>query len=175
VELLRTAARESRIVAGVLLVAVAFGIGLYDERDAKHLADRDFALCGTAPVTGCTSREAPVSTGWTESSGNAFRKVWRISVVTGPHTTVSVSGLRQEQVAPFAAEGRAELRYHDGRLAAIAAADGTTIKVPFALTRRTIVLGILAAVLFLAGGGLLAWGFARINNRPRPPRYPASP
>lgn len=166
--LLKTAAHDARIATGVLLVVVAAAVGFYDKHSAERLGDRDFALCGAAQISsGCTSKEAPVSTGWTESNGNGFRRTYHVSVATGAHVTVSVGDLSKDEVAPFESQQQAELRYRQGRLAAIVATNGATIKVPFAFTWHVIELGVVAGVLFLVGAGLFAWGFARINNRPR--------
>ena len=169
-ELLRKAAREPRVVAGLLIALLAVGVGYYDKTSSQQLADRDFAICGRAQIApGCSSRMARIFTGWTASSGNGFRRVYHVTVATGRRTTETIDGLSKADVAPFQAFTRAELRYRQGRLTAIVGADGSTIKIPFAFTRKAIELGIVAFVLLAAGGGLFAWGFARINNRPHAP------
>jgi hypothetical protein len=168
-ELLRRAAHEARVSVGIVLVALAAFVGYYDKLDSQRLADRDFALCGAAQtVRDCTSKIAPVFTGWNASSGNGFRRVYFVSVATGRHSTVTIGGLSKADVVPFESQKLAELRYRQGRLAAVVGPTGATIKVPFAFTHKAIGLGIVAGVLALAGGGLFAWGFARLNNRPRP-------
>ncbi len=167
--LLRSAAHEPRVVVGVLLIALGAGVGYYDERDSGQLADRDFALCGGRQLSpDCSSRTALVFTGWTESSGNGFRRVYHVSVATGRNSTETIEGLSKSDAAPFESSTLAGLRYRQGRLVAIVSANGATLKVPFAFTRKAIELAIVGGVLLLAGGVLFAWGFARINNRPRP-------
>jgi hypothetical protein len=170
VSLLKDAAHDVRVVLGVVLAMLAAGVFYYDEHDARSLASRDFALCGAAQIRpGCTSRHAAVFTGWTASSSNGFHRVYHVSVATGRHSTETIGGLSKAEVAPFESLGEAELRYRQGRLTAIVGTGGATVKVPFAFTRKAVELAGISTFLVLAGGGLFAWGFARLNNRPRPP------
>lgn len=111
-ELLRRAAREARVVAGLLIAVLAAGVGYYDKLASQQLTDRDFAVCGRAQIAPeCSSRMAPVFTGWTASSGNGFRRVYHVTVATGRRTTETIDGLSKADVAPFESVRRAELRY----------------------------------------------------------------
>lgn len=111
-ELLRRAAREARVVAGLLIAVLAAGVGYYDNLASQQLTDRDFAVCGRAQIAPeCSSRMAPVFTGWTASSGNGFRRVYHVTVATGRRTTETIDGLSKADVAPFESVRRAELRY----------------------------------------------------------------
>lgn len=164
----RRALREPRVVAGVLLVAASVLAGWLVKRGAEQQASRDFAACtAAAPAPDCTMRTLPVSTGWTSSSGNGFRRTYSVSVQTGRHSSFSLNGLNHTTVRPFEGRQVADVRYRSGRLTAIIAADGTALEVPFAFTRRVLVSGALVGAAFLVGAGLLAWGLTRVNRAAR--------
>ena len=164
----RRAAHEPRIQIALALILAAVPIGWYAKHQAETRANDDFAACGGArPAPDCTSKQQPISTTETTSVGsNGYDQSWSISVQTGPHSFFSMSGLSHDTVRPFEHASTAEARYHDGRLAAVVAQDGTALKVPFAFTRTLAVEGGAVGVLVLAAGGLIAWGFTRVNALP---------
>ena len=164
--MLRRALHEPRVIIGVLLVTVAAAGGWLLKRSAEAQASKDFAACGAAqPAADCTTRVLPIDTAWSESSGNGFRRTYALSVQTSRHSSVSLNGLSATTVEPFTHQNDANVRYRGGRMTAVVAQDGTALKVPFAFTRRVFVSGALVAFAFLAGGGLLAWGFTRVNRK----------
>jgi hypothetical protein len=165
----RRAVREIRVIAGLILIAAAIAVGVFELSRVTGQADRDFATCGLAitPAADCESKHRPVSVGWVSSSSNGFRREYEVSVETRPSFTFSLGGLSKSDIAPFEGLESAEVRYHEGRLTAIVAPDGTALKVPFAFSKE-----LLFAVGFAFAGGLLgmgsiAWGFTRINRTPK--------
>jgi hypothetical protein len=161
--------REIRVVGGLLLIVVAVAIGAWAARDTTRQADRDYAVCGEAVTTAhdCVSKRRPVRVGWVSSSSNGFRREYEVSVQTRPNFTFTVGGLSEADVAPFQGLQEAEVRYRQGRLVAIVAVDGTSLKVPFSLNKRLVVFAATAFALFLLGIGSLAWGFTRVNRNSR--------
>lgn len=169
----RRALHEPRVVLGVLLVAAAVLAGFLVKHGAEQQASRDFAACaGASPAPDCTTRSLPVSTSWTSSSANGFRRTYSVILQTGRHSSLSLNGLDHAAVRPFEDQPVADVRYRSGRLTAIVAADGTALEVPFAFTRRVLLAGALVGAAFLAGGGLLAWGLTRVNRTPVEPSGP---
>jgi hypothetical protein len=164
----RRAAREIRVVGGLLLLVAAFATGLYEVNRATAQADRDFALCGgVQQASHCVSKRLPVSVGVIQSSGNGFRREFQVVVRTGPNVTVMLSGLSKADVAPFEGLETTEVRYRQGRLVAFVAPDGTTLKFPFDLTRELLIVLGSAALAGLLGMGSIAWGLTRVNRTPR--------
>ena len=165
----RRAAREPRVVGGLLLVVAALAVGAWIAHDVTRQADRDYAACGKAVTTApdCVFKRRPVSVGWVSSSNNGFRREYQVSVQTRPNFTYTVGGLSAADVEPFQGLEEAEVRYRQGRLVAIVAPDGTSLEVPFAFSKRLVVFGATAFGLFLLGIGSLAWGFTRVNRNSR--------
>jgi hypothetical protein len=164
----RRAAREIRVVGGVLLIVVAVTAGFFELHRVRQQADRDFALCGGfRQVHDCVSKLRPVSVSWTESSNNGFRREYEVVVQTRPNVTVSLGGLSKADVAPFEGLQTTEIRYRQGRLVAFVAPNGTALEFPFAFSvHLLVVLGSLI-VAGLLGAGSVAWGFTRVNRTPR--------
>jgi hypothetical protein len=165
----RRAASEIRVVGGLLLIAAAVALGAWVAHDVTRQADRDYAVCGEGVPTGldCVSKRRPVNVGWAESSSNGFRREYELAVQTRRNVTFTVGGLSAGDVAPFQGLQTAEVRYRQGRLVAIVAPDGTSLKVPFAFTKRLLVYGSTALVLVLLGMGSVAWGLTRVNRNSR--------
>ena len=165
----RRAAREIRVVGGLLLIAAAVGLGVWVAHDVTRQADRDYVVCGAGVPTAleCASRRRPVKVVWVVSSSNGFRREYELAVQTRPHVTFTVGGLSAADVAPFQGLQTTEVRYRQGRLVAIVAPDGTSLKVPFAFSKRLLVNGSTALVLFLLGMGSVAWGLTRVNRNSR--------
>jgi hypothetical protein len=167
----RRAAREIRVAGGLLLLVAAVAVGAWVANGVTRQADRDYALCGHVVMTtpDCVVTRRPVGVGWTESSSSGFRRGYVVSVQTSPSVTLSIGGLSEAEAGSFSRLGTAaELRYRQGRLVAILAPDGTSLKVPFAVTKRLLVDGSAALVLGLLGMGSMAWGLTRVNRTPRP-------
>jgi len=161
------AAREPRVIAGVLLLLVAVLLGYAGYRHVRSKADRDYAHCApTPPPSDCQTRRKPLAIVTTRSSSDAFRKHYSLSVQTGDATTLSLA-VSGAVAAHFGGRSTADVRYRHGHPAAIVAADGATVEVPFILDTRLAVAGGLGAALLMLGGGLLAWGLTRVNRRPR--------
>jgi hypothetical protein len=165
----RRAAREIRVVGGLLLIGAGLATGAWVAADVTRQADQDYAICGkvvpSAPQ--CVAKQRPISVGWVQSSSNGFRREYELNVQTRPNFTFSVGGLSAADVAPFQGLRAAEVRYREGRLVAIVAPDGTSLKVPFAFTKRLLVYGSTACALALLGIGAVAWGFTRVNRNSR--------
>jgi hypothetical protein len=164
----RRALHEPRVIAALILVALAAPIGWYGKHDADMQASRDFARCGGAqPAVECVTKRLPVATSETESvSSGGYSHTYAISVQTGRNSYFSMNGLSRDVVQPFEGVSAADARFREGRLTAIVAPDGTALKVPLAFTTRLLVTALIAGAALLAGGGLLAWGFTRVNRRP---------
>jgi hypothetical protein len=163
------AAREIRVVGGLLLIVAGVAMGAWVANDVTRQADRDYAVCGKvvpAPPD-CDAKRRPISVGWVQSSSNGFRREYELSVHTRRNFTFTVGGLSAADVAPFQGLQTAEARYRQGRLVAILAPDGTSLEVPFAFSKRLVVYGSTALVLALLGIGSLAWGFTRVNRNSR--------
>jgi hypothetical protein len=165
----RRAAREIRVGGGLLLIAAAVAMGAWLAHGVTRQADQDYAACGVGvpAATDCVPKQRPVNVGWVESSSNGFRREYELGVQTRPNVTFTVGGLSAADVAPFQGLQTAEVRYRQGRLVAIVAPDGTSLKVPFAFTKRVLVYGSTALVLVLLGMGSVAWGLTRVNRNSR--------
>jgi hypothetical protein len=162
------AARELRVVGGLLLVLVAAGAGYVELHRVSQQADRDFALCGgAAQAPGCVSKRRPVSVGWTSSSGNGFHREYEVVVHTRPNFTVSLGGLSKAEAAPFEGVQTAEIRYRQGRLVAFVAPDGTSLEFPFAFSTELVIVLAAASLAGLLGAGSIAWGLTRVNRSSR--------
>jgi hypothetical protein len=162
------AAREIRVIAGLLLIAAAVGAGLYEVSAAGGRADRDFALCGgPQPGSGCEAKRRPASVSWVSSSSNGFHREYSIDVQTRPNVTVSLGGLSEAAVAPFQGQQTTEIRYRQGRVVAFVAADGTALEFPFSFSKELLIVLGSAFVAGLLGLGSLAWGLTRVNRSSR--------
>lgn len=163
----RRAAREIRVIAGLLLIAAAIATAIYEVSHLTGQADRDFALCGgPRQAPDCVSKQRPVSVVWTPAN-NGDPAGYEIVAQTSPRVTMSLFGLSKADVAPFRGTKTVELRYRQGRLVAFVAPDGTSLEVPFAFTKD-----LLFAIAFVILGGLLgmgsvAWGLTRANRTPK--------
>jgi hypothetical protein len=166
----RRAAHEPRIAAALVLLVAAAAVGLHAKRSSQSRANRDYAIC-SRDAAGCVTKELPVAVAESRSLGTGgYSDTWSVTVQTGAHSSLSIGGLTRAAAAPFENRDLAEARYHDGRLSAIVAMDGTSLKVPFAFTTELFVLGGIAVALFLAAGGFLAWGFTRVNRSTSAPQ-----
>ena len=165
------ALREPRVIAALVLVAFGAAVGWYGKHAATTQANRDFARCGgIRSGPDCVTKRLPLSTAETKSVGtNGFSHTYSISVQTSPNSYVSLNDVSADAARSFGGVAAADVRFHHGRLTAIIAPDGTALKVPFAFTRRLIVTGGIAVAALLIGGGLLAWGFTRVNRSPARP------
>jgi hypothetical protein len=165
----RRAAREIRVVGGLLLIVAGLAMGAWVARDVTRQADRDYAVCARAVPTApdCVAKRRPVDVGWTAASSNGFRREYELSVHTRPNFTFTIGGLSSAEVEPFQGLQEAEVRYRQGRLVAIVAPDGTSLKVPFAFSKRLVGFGSTALVLALLGMGFVAWGLTRVNRNAR--------
>jgi hypothetical protein len=164
----RRAAREPRIIVGLLVIVGAVAAGLVELNQASGQADRDFALCGRPqPAPGCVSRQRPVSISWIDSSANGFHREYSVDVHTRPSFTVSLGGLSKADVAPFEGIKTTEIRYRQGRVVAFVAPDGTALEFPFSISKQLAIVMGSAFVAGLLGLGSIAWGFTRVNRRPR--------
>lgn len=164
----RRAAREIRVVGGVLLILGAIGVGYAELHRGRQQADRDFALCGGVQrAPDCVSKQRPVSVGWTESSSNGFRREYSVVVQTRPNVTASLGGLSKADVTPFEGLRTTEIRYRQGRLVAFVAPSGTALEFPFAFSARLLTVMGSASLLGLLGAGSVAWGFTRVNRSSR--------
>jgi len=165
----RRALREPRVIAALVLVALAAAIGWYAKNTATTQANRDFARCGGTPSgPDCVTKRLPVSTGETKSIGSdGYSHTYSISVQTSRNSYVSMNDVPATVARSFGGVSVADVRFHEGRLTAIVAPDGTALKVPLAFTKRLFVTGGIAVAALLIGGGLLAWGFTRVNRSPR--------
>ena len=155
------------IAVGTTVLLALAGWSVHSWQAARALADRDFAACGLrTDAPGCSERVLLVTTSWSRSASDAFRKRYTISVQTGGHSFFSVGGVSARQAAVFAASQTARARYHDGRLTALVATDGEVLKVPFAFSRQLLVDAGVGLLLFLLGGlaltfGLIGWSRSR--------------
>jgi hypothetical protein len=165
----RRAAREIRVVGGLILVVAAVATGLVELNRVTGQADRDFALCGSPGGTppGCVSKREPISVSSVISSDNGFRRESEVHIQTSPNVTMSLSGLSKADAAPFQGMTTAETRYRQGRLVAVVAADGTSYEFPLAFSKELAVVMGSAAVAGLLGMGSVAWGFTRVNRTPQ--------
>ena len=164
----RRAAREIRVVGGLLLIVVAVVLGLAELHQVRQQADRDFALCGgVRQAPDCVSKLRPVSVSWTESGNSGFRREYEVVVQTRPNVTVSLGGLSKVDVAPFEELQTTEIRYRQGRLVAFVAPNGTALEFPFAFSMRLLAVLGSAIVFGLLGMGSVAWGFTRVNRTSR--------
>ena len=164
----RRAARELRVVGGLLLIvgaAIAAVVGL---NRVTVQADRDFALCGGVhPAPDCVSKRRPVSVVKTDPADELAQGSYEVIVQTSPNVSASLFGLTRADAAPFQGLRTTELRYRQGRLVAVVAPDGTSYEFPFAFTKELlIVLGSTIAAGLL-GMGSVAWGLTRVNRTPQ--------
>ena len=164
----RRAARELRVVGGLLLIvgaAIAAVVGL---NHVTVQADRDFALCGGAhPASDCVSKRRPVSVVKTDPSDELAQGSYEVIVQTRPNVSASLFGLTRAAAAPFEGLRTAELRYRQGRLVAIVAPDGTSYEFPFAFTKELLIALGSAFAAGLLGMGSVAWGLTRVNRTPQ--------
>ena len=150
------AAREPRVVAGVLLVALSVLVGYVEYHRVRAQAHRDYVHCApTPPPAGCVTQRKPLELVTTRSSSDAFRKRYALSVHTGEATTLTL-GVRGDVAAHFSNQSSADVRYRRGHPAAIVADDGTAVEVPFIFSVHVAVVGGIAVALLMLGGGLLA-------------------
>jgi hypothetical protein len=156
------------VIAGVLLVVIGIALGYFEFHSIRAQADRDFAHCSTPqPPPDCVAKRRPITVVTSRSSDNAFRPAYAISIQTGSHTTLTLGGLSHDEVAPFEQQSSAKVLYRNGHATAVVASDGTELEVPFVFSVRLAVFGGIVAGLVLLGGGLLAWGFTRVNRSPQ--------
>ena len=157
------------MIAALVLVALGAAIGWYGKSTATAQANRDFARCGGIQSGAeCVTKRLPVSTGDTRSVGtNGYSHTYSISVQTSRNSYVSLNDVSAAAARSFDGVSAADVRFHQGRLTAIVAPNGTALKVPLAFTKRLIVTGGIAIASLLLGGGLLAWGFTRVNRSAR--------
>ncbi len=164
----RRAAREIRVIAGLLLIVAAVVTGLYGLSGLSGQADRDFARCGGVhPAPDCVSKRRPVSVVKTDSSDELAQGSYEVIVQTSPDVSASLFGLTRADAAPFEGLRTAELRYRQGRLVAIVAPDGTSYEFPFAFTKELLIVLGSAFAAGLLGMGSAAWGLTRVNRTPR--------
>jgi hypothetical protein len=164
----RRAAREVRVVGGLLLIVAAVGVAFYEVGQVSGQADRDFALCGgVRQAPDCVSKRRPVSVSWVESSTNGFHREYSVDVNTRPNFTVSLGGLSKADVAPFEGLTTTEIRYRQGRVVAFVAPDGTALEFPFSFSKELLIAMGSALVAALLGLGSVAWGLTRVNRSPR--------
>lgn len=164
----RRAAREIRVIAGLLLIVAAVAAGLYELSRGTSRADRDFALCGGArQASDCVAKRRPVSVVYTDGTEDGTEPGYEIVVQTSPNVTQSLFGLSKAGAAPFQGLKTTELRYRQGRLVAIVAPDGTSYEFPFAFTKELLIVVGSAIVAGLLGMGSLAWGLTRVNRAPK--------
>jgi hypothetical protein len=162
------AAREPRVIAGVLLVLASILLGGVEYHRVRAQADHDYVHCApTPPPPDCVTRRRPLYVLTSRSSGDGFRKHVTLSVLTGDATTISL-GVSGDVASHFSNQASTDVRYRHGHPAAILADDGTAVEVPFIFSVRVAAIGGIAVGLLAIGGGLLAWGFTRVNRSPRP-------
>jgi len=162
------AAREPRVIAGVLLVVIGIALGYVELHRIRAQADRDFSHCSTPQLPpDCVAKRRPITVVTSRSSDNAFRPDYAISIQTGSHSTLTLSGLRRDEVAPFEQQSSATVLYRNGHETAVVAPDGSELEVPFVFSVRLAVFGGIVVGVVLLGAGLLAWGFTRVNRSPR--------
>jgi hypothetical protein len=164
----RRAAREIRVIAGLLLIVGAVVAGLYELNQVSGQADRDFARCGGArQAPECVTKRRPVSISSVVSTDNGFQREYEIAVRTSPNVTMSLFGLSKADAAPFEGLKTAEIRYRQGRLVAVLAPDGTSYEFPFAFSKELAIVLASAFMAGLLGMGSVAWGLTRVNRTPR--------
>ena len=161
------AAREPRVIAGVLLTLAAVLLGYLEYRHVRAQADRDYAYCAspTAP-SGCTAERKPLEVITSRGSSDGFKEHYSLAVQTGERTTLTI-GVSAETAAHFEGQSSAEVRYRNGHESAIVADDGSSIEVPFIFNVDVAAIGGVAVALLMLGGGFLAWGFTGVNRSPR--------
>jgi hypothetical protein len=165
----RRAARDARVLGGLLLIVAAVAVVLYELNGVTSRADRDFALCGgLRQAPDCVSKRRPVSISWIVTSDNGFRREYAVDVQTRPNFTLSLGGLSKAEVAPFEGLKTTEIRYRQGRVVAFVAADGTSLEFPFSFSVHLAIVMGSAVLAGLLGLGSIAWGFTRVNRAPRP-------
>jgi hypothetical protein len=164
---LARAAREPRVIAGVLFVLAAIVLGYAEYRHVRGEADRDFAHCAqTPPPSDCQTKRRPLALLTTRSSGDAFRAHHSLQILTGPNTTLTLR-VSSETASHFDGQSSADVRYRHGHASAILADDGTALEVPFIFSVHLAEIGAIAIGLLMLGGGLLAWGLTHVNRSPR--------
>lgn len=164
----RRAARETRVIAGLLLIVAAVAAGLVELSKVSGQADRDFARCGGPRLApDCRVKREPISVSSTVSSDTGFKREYEIHIESSPTLTMSLFGLSKAEAEPFQGMKSAETRYRDGRLVAIVASDGTTYEFPFALSKELGIVVGSAVLAGLLGMGSLAWGLTRVNRTPK--------
>jgi hypothetical protein len=164
----RRAAREPRVIAGLLLILAAAAAGLYELNEVTGQADRDFALCG-GPVQApeCVTKHRPISITSTVSSDTGFHREYAVEVHMSPNVTMSLFGLSKADAEPFQGVTTAEVRYRQGRLVAVLAPDGTSYEFPLSFSKELLIVVGSAIVAGLLGMGSMAWGLTRVNRSPR--------
>jgi hypothetical protein len=92
----RRALHEPRVIAALILIALAGSIGWYGKHEADVQASRDFARCGGAqPAAECVTKRLPVATSDTKSvSTGGYSHTYAISVQTGRNSYFSMNDLR---------------------------------------------------------------------------------
>ena len=161
----RRAAREPRVIAGLLLIVLASVVGLFEYRHIRAQADRDYAHCIRTPGD-CRTERKPITVVTTRSSDNAFRKEYSLSIETGSHTTLTL-GVSGSTAAHFGDQSTAEIRYRNGHPSVIAADDGATVEVPFIFSLHAAAVAGVAFAVGLLGAGSVAWGLTRVNRSPK--------
>jgi hypothetical protein len=160
------AAREPRVIAGALLVLASILVGAVEYHRVRAQADHDYVHCAPTPTPpDCVTKRKPIYVLTSRSSGDGFRKHITLSVLTGDATTISL-GVSGDVSSHFSNQSSTDVRYRHGHPAAIVADDGSAVEVPFIFSLHVAVIGGVAVGLFMLGGGLLAWGFTRVNRSP---------
>jgi hypothetical protein len=163
----RRAAREPRVIGGLLLIALASVLGLFEYRHIRAQADRDYAHCVRTPLPGdCRTQRKPITVVTTRSSGNGSRKEYSLSIETSSHSTLTL-GVSGSTAAHFGDQSSADVRYRNGHPSVIAADDGATVEVPFIFSLHAAAVAGIAFAVGLLGAGSLAWGLTRVNRGPK--------
>ncbi len=161
------AAREPRVIAGIVLALVAVAVGYAAFHRDRVQADRDYAHCApTPPPSDCMTKRKPLDVVTSRSSSDAFRKRYSLVIHTGDSTTLTL-GVPAAAAAHFDGQTSADVRYRGGHPAVLVADDGATVEVPFIFSARLAVAAGIVLALVMLGGGLLAWGLTRVNRSPR--------
>jgi hypothetical protein len=161
------AAREPRVIAGVLFVLASILLGYVEYHRVRAQADHDYAHCApTPPPSDCTTKRKPLDVVTSRSSSDAFRKRYALTVETGDASTLTL-GVSGDVASHFDGQSSTDVRYRHGHPAAIVADDETAVEVPFIFSAHVAVVGAVAVALLMLGGGLLAWGLTRVNRSTR--------
>jgi hypothetical protein len=160
------AAREPRVIAGIVLILIAIAVGLLEYRHIRAQADRDFAYCTRTPLPpDCTTARKPLTVVTTRSSDNGFRKEYSLSIATSGNTTLTL-GVGAGTASHFAGQSSADVRSRNGHESVILADDGTAVEVPFIFSLHIAAIGGVTIALGLLGAGSIAWGLTRVNRSP---------